>query len=141
MSNRLKTLVAFIQAITGQTVEEVAKSINYTRVHLSKEMGKDSGNQGIEKILKEKYSKEMDDFFGDKEFLLAEDKPGYGSVKVIDFEERLVHDVLIVKGMLRVILRNQAAIIAGQEGVPVSSVLKKIAKAVRAETKEEFSEL
>lgn len=141
MSNRLKTLVAFIQAITGKTVEEVAKSINYTRPHLTKEMGKEEGNAAIEKILAEKYHREMEEFFDDRSLILGEDQAEYGKdVKVVDAEDLLVHDSLQIKGMLRVVLRNQASIIAALEGKPVASVLKKISKALKDELKEEFDD-
>lgn len=141
MSNRLKTLVKFIQAITDQTIEQVAQSINYSRVHLTTEMIT-GANEGIEKLLTEKYRKEMDEFFGDRDMLLREDSVDYGKrVKIVDAEEMLVADSLIIKGMLRVVLRNQASIIAGQEGVPLSVVMKKISKAVKDETSKELGEL
>lgn len=84
----------------------------------------------------------MEDFFEDRSLLLGEDGAEYGKgIKVVDAEELLVHDSLLIKGMLRVVLRNQAHIIALQEGKAVSSVLKKISKAVKDETSEEFDEL
>lgn len=133
--------MGFIQVLTDQNMEQVAKSINYTREHLS-HLIKKGGDKSIEVLLKNKYRNEMEDFFQDREFVMEEDPEEYGTaVKIVDAEELLVHDSLVIKGMLRVILRNQASIIAGQEGKSVSSVLKQITKAVRSETSEEFDEL
>lgn len=142
MSNRLKTLVSFIKAITDQTIEDVAASINYTRPHLTREMAKAGGNPGIEKILTDKYRKEMEDFFQEGEMLLNEDQEPYGKeIKIVNAEELLVHDSIIIKGMMRVILRNQAEIISYHSKAPLAVVLERVTQAVRVETSEEFDEL
>jgi poly-D-alanine transfer protein DltD len=141
-SNRLKTLVGFVQVITDQTIEQVAGSINYTRAWLTKAMQSPEGNPTLEKLLADKYKKEIAEFFQERELLMEEDSAFYThSEKVVDAEELLVHDSIIIKGMLRVMLRNQAEILSSQTGKPVSSILKKIEKAVRDETQEEFDEL
>lgn len=61
--------------------------------------------------------------------------------KTVDADSVLIHDTIAIKAMLRVMLRTQAEIIAAQTGISVSSILKKLSKAVRDETKEEFDEL
>lgn len=139
MSNRLKTLVALIQAITNQTVEDVARSINYTRPHLTTEMGKKDGNPGMIKQLQERYHKEIENFFRDKDVFIADGD--YDKTKIVDADQQIVHDILIVKGMLRVVLRNQGAVIAAQKKVSLSSVLKDISAAVKAETKGELDSI
>lgn len=54
MINKLKEIVKKIQFHTDLTIEQIAKSINYSRVHLSKEIKKGQ-NETIEKLLFEKY--------------------------------------------------------------------------------------
>jgi hypothetical protein len=53
MSNTLTSLIKKIQFSKDLTIEQVAKSIDYTRQHLSREMKK--GNVDIEQKLKETY--------------------------------------------------------------------------------------
>ena len=54
MSNKLREYVKKIQFDKDWTIEEVAKSIGYSRVHLTKEMKKES-SPDIERILFEKH--------------------------------------------------------------------------------------
>lgn len=141
MSNRLKILIAVIQAITDKNLEEIAKSIGYGREHLGRVIKK-GGDSDIEAMIQQKYKREIEYFFGGAESILNEEPAEYGKeVKIVDFEALLAHDTILIKGMLRVMLKNQGTIIASQLGKPVSSILKQIAKDVRDETKEEFDEL
>lgn len=137
LSNRLKSLTAFIQAITDKSLEEVAQSIDYSRSHFTKEVAKGS-NKAIEKLLLDKYKKEMDEFFQEKDLFVNEDPEDY-SKKLVDTDELLVHNSILLKGMIRVLLRNQAMIISYQSGEKLSVVLKKIEKAVKEEIEEDFS--
>lgn len=141
MSNKLKTLVVFIQAITDQTVEQVAKSVNYSRAWLVTEMNKDTGNPAIEGILREKYRNEMEEFFREKDSLLGDKDEAAGDDKIVDVDQVIVEDNMKIKGMLRVILRNQAAIIAAQTKMPLGAVARQISEAVRVEIQDEFDEL
>lgn len=141
MSNNLTRLVAFLQFLTDKTQAEIAQSINYTGPHFNVLLKK-GYNEEIERILREKYQKEINEFFGQANNLLQEDSPTYEKeVKIVDAEQLLVHDSIIIKGMLRVMLKNQATVIAGLEKKTVASVLKRLTKAVRDETSEEFDEL
>lgn len=62
-------------------------------------------------------------------------------IKRVDAEMHQIVDAVQMKAMLRVMLRSLAELIAAQQKVPVTSVLKKMTDAVRAETSEEFDEL
>jgi len=141
LSNTLHKIVLFIQFLTEKTQGEIADSINYSRAHFNVLLKK-GPNPDLEKLLKKRYEKEIDEFFQKDSIVLSEPESEYGNdYKIVDFEEMLTHDTIIIKGMLRVMLKNQATIIAAQLKQPVSSVLKKITKDVRDETKEEFDEL
>lgn len=142
MKSRLKTLVSLIQTITEQTVEQVAKSVNYSRNWLTTEMGKEEPSPAVVRVLTEKYRNEIADFFDQSSFILEEPGEEYGKdIKIVDAEQLLVHDSLVIKGMLRVILRTQAEILAGQKKVSLKKALAELTKAVRDETQAEFDEL
>jgi predicted DNA-binding protein YlxM (UPF0122 family) len=134
--NRLKTLVGVIQSVADLTLEELAKSINYSREHFTSVIRK-GPNEAIEKVLTDKYGKMVNKYFETQLTGLetAED------LRYVDPDQQLVEDSLMIKGMLRVLLRSQAELIAKQNGVSVSSVLKKMSKAIKDETNAEFDEL
>lgn len=141
--NRLKKLVGFIGVITDQNTSEIAESIGYTRTWLSNEMQKKEGNLRIEKLLTQKYQADIDAFFENDSLILRDDgQEEYNKdFKVIDAEELLVHDSLLIKGMLRVLLRNQAEIISYHSKAPLKKVLERVSQSVRDEISEEFDEL
>lgn len=101
----------------------------------------------IAKILGYKYKELIDEDFiikhqmNEPEARYKTKRKSLNDVKVVDANSLLVHDLMIAKAMLRVMLRNQAELLATQHNVSVTSVLKKITNAVRAETSEDFDEL
>lgn len=137
-----KTL-AFIQFLTGKTQEEIAKSIGYSRPYFSQLRHKpDEESDDIQKLLLDKYRRDINEFFGGEANLLEEPAADYDkSVKIVDAEELLVQDSLQIKGMLRVILRNQATLISAQKKIALNKVLEEMTRAVRDETEAEFDEL
>ena len=54
MSNKLSQLVKDIKYKTDKTIEQIAESIGYSRVHLGREMKKEE-SPAIEELLNEKY--------------------------------------------------------------------------------------
>ncbi len=75
--------MGFIQVLTDQTMEDVAKSINYTREHLSNLIRK-GGDKSIEILLQNKYRKEMEEFFQDRRFVMEENQEEYSGLVVND---------------------------------------------------------
>jgi len=105
-------------------------------------MGKEEPSPAVIRVLTDRYRNEIADFFNQGSLILQEDAAEYGNnIKIVDADELLVQDSLVIKGMLRVILRNQASMIAGENGLSLKKVLAQISKAVRDETAAEFDEL
>jgi len=133
-------MIAVVQAITDKNLEEIGKSIGYSREHLGRVIKK-GGDPDIELMILQKYKKEIEYFFGGAESILNEEQAEYGKeLNIIDFEQLLIKDTIVIKGMLRAILKNQGHILANQLGKPISSVLKQIEKDVKDETNEDFKE-
>jgi len=101
----------------------------------------------IGKIIGYKYRELIDESFLEKHQLneptpkYKKDRKSVADIKLVDKDVLIMHDLIIAKSMLRVMLRTQAEIIAAQTKQPVKSVLGKMTAAVRAETSEEFDEL
>ena len=132
--------MGFIQVLTENNYDEIAKSIGYGREGFTRIVN-EGDRPDIEKLLLAKYGTTLSQYFDQQNLFAGDNQEQEDRVKVVDAEELLVHDSQQIKGMLRVILRNQAALLAAQEGKALSSILRKITKAVRDETSEEFGEL
>ncbi len=66
MSNKLAEIVSDIQYLKDMTVEQVADSIGYSRVHLTREMKKEGGNDEIAEMLAKKHADVLHSVTGDK---------------------------------------------------------------------------
>lgn len=115
MSNKLTEIVTRIKYLKKWTVEEVAKSINYSRIHLQKEMKKPTGNNQLADLLREKHK----DVLGDD---LNDISMGYGKVTLKD--KVIAHDALFA-----VLVPEIASLIARHSGEPVQSIIKKLYRA------------
>lgn len=139
MSNNLKILIGVIKAFKEYSIEDIAKSIGYSRAHLNTLMK--TGDYDVEKLLINKYGKDIESFFEQVNSVMSEPEAEYGAVKIVDADELLVRDTLQNKIMLREILRNQAKLLAAQENRAVSEVLDEMNESLRAESSEEFDAL
>lgn len=141
LSNKLKSIVRLIQVITDLKIEEIASSIDYSREHLSKEMAKERPNPSIQSAILKKYKNDLNHFFDENVSLLQEENVPYNSTqKIVDVDDQLVNNSIVIKGMLRVVLRNQAFIISSQTGEDLEVVSERITAALKDELKEDFSD-
>lgn len=115
MSNDLVVIVDRIKFLKKWTVEEVAKSIKYSRIHLQKEMKKPNGNAQLVRLLKEKHAALLNNQLDDSGEV-------YGKVTLRD--KVTAHDALFA-----VLVPEIAALISRQTGEPVQALIKKLYKA------------
>lgn len=100
----------------------------------------------IAKLFGYKYSDLIDENFIDK-FGLGKKEGVYKSgrkamEKVIpDADSQTMHDILQLKAMLRVSLRNQAQILARLTGASFETTLEAVNEALKAESSDEFDAL
>ena len=66
-------MIAVVQAITDKNLEEIGKSIGYSREHLGRVIKK-GGDPDIELMILQKYKKEIEYFFGGAESILNEEQ-------------------------------------------------------------------
>ena len=135
----------------GYTQEEMAEKLGVNRsTYAYWELNTDPDFNSITAIAKlcgYKFKDLIDENFITKNLLndppakYKNDRKSAADIKLVDKDELVIHDLIIAKSMLRVMLRTQAEIIAAQTKQPVKSVLGKLTEAVRAETSEEFDEL
>jgi hypothetical protein len=118
MSNELKSLVDKIKFLKKWTVEDVAKSINYSRVHLTNAMAGRVAADDLVRQLKEKHSTLLDSVVQEEEYL------GYGEVP-------LAEQVKAQGKMIMVILSKIAVSESVQTGEPVQSIIMKMYKAAK----------
>lgn len=137
--NDLQKIVREITYRTGHELKDIAENIDYSRPHLSTAINQ-GDNIGIKDRLLKFYKNDLKDYYENIESSLElhEDPVPY---KEVDADQQLVQDVLLAKAMLRVVLRNQAEMLAKQRKVDVKIVLAELTKAVRAEISNEFDEL
>lgn len=141
MSKKLKTTVKLIQAITDMNMDEIARSIDYTRSYLNRFMNSDEENKDIENALLQKYKPVLEEFFDESLNYVEEDSAEYRmNARIVDVENELVNNSIVIKGMMRVLLRNQAFIISLQTGEDLTVVLDRITVALKDELKEDFSD-
>ena len=140
--NQLQKIIAEIKYRTGDTVDQIASNIGYTRPHLTSAIGAGSSTHVKDSLLKF-YGKKLKDYWEDEGSVLHEDQPEIKrgeSEKGVD-GSKIAQLLLINTAMLRVLLRSQAEVLAHQRKIKVSTALAELTKAIRAEISFEFDEL
>lgn len=141
--NELQQIIAEIKYRTGETLDQIATTIGYTRPHLNAAVNKGDAVHVKDALLKS-YGKKLKDYWAEEQNILREDEPQIeripGDEKNVDLSSGIRVGVLN-NAMLRVLLRSQAEILAKQRGVKVSTVLAELTKAVADETSKGFDEL
>lgn len=143
MSNELQKIVAEIKYRTGETLDQIATTIGYTRPHLNTAVSKGDAVHVKDALLKS-YGKKLKDYWTEENNILHEEEPQFERThhdeKNVDLSSGIRVGVLN-NAMLRVLLRSQAEILAKQRGVKLSTVLAELTKAVADETLKGFDEL
>jgi len=136
-NQELKELINSIKKKLDINQQQIADRIGYSRSYLSDAFKK---NGDLSKLYRAIYN----EFKIDLESL-KKDIPGYKTekkrTKIIDADNLIVHDLIIIKAILRVILRSMAELQAAQQKRTVTSILSELTKAVRDEIGDEFDEL
>lgn len=114
MSNELKILVDKIKYLKNWNVEEVAKSINYGRVHLTNEMKKTNFNQQLFDLLYEKHKDLIENVLRDDGI--------YENISLKD-------QVKAHAALFSVLVSEVAALRSASTGEPVQSLIMKYYKA------------
>ena len=127
MAKTLRYIVKEIQLKRNWTVEEVAESIGYSRVHLTREMQKKTENETLKQIL----LKEHNNILSLPESQLIEDQDQVYKRK--SFEERIqanLNSIMESQAQIQhvaVVQLNQLALVRAKlEGRPVAKVQDEI---------------
>lgn len=141
--NELQKIIAEIKYRTGDTVDQIAGVIGYTRPHLTSAIGKGHSTHVKDALLKH-YGKKLKDYWDEEESVLHEDQPDIkaGNVAEKNVAASAVVGMVMTNGaMLRVMLRAVAEMLARQRNVKVSIVLSELTKAIEDEALKEFDGL
>lgn len=122
MSNTLKQIVKNIQFVKGWSIEQVAQSIGYSRVHLNKAMNSTEGNGELEELLRVKHGEILQNVSAGKEV------KGGGSLSLGDLATLQVRS----EARLTVLLEAVAEVLAGQRGLTAADVRLSLESAVKA---------
>lgn len=123
MSKRLRDLVAKLQYKKGWTVEEVAKSIGYSRGHLTKEMARE-GKSDIEVALIEKHAKILQNG-SPEDFHITGDLP--------ELWEEMNKRIIRLEAKATVLTVSLAQALSNQTGKAIGSVSVELSKAIDEE--------
>jgi len=121
MSNTLKQIVKNIQFVKGWSIEQVAQSIGYSRVHLNKAMNSADGNGEMEELLKVKHEDIL------QNVSLGKETKGGGSLSSEDMANKLIR----IEAQQSVILGTQAEILAHLTDRSVPALLRQKANEVK----------
>lgn len=140
LNKKLDELLNRIKFAGKLTLDQIEKRMGYAKGRLSQVKSK---GQVTDRLLKN-IENEFRDELGKLPSVVAEQDVAYTkkeTSKVVDGLSLVVHNSVLIKSMLRVLLRSQAELLAAQQNRPVKVVLAELTKAVRAETSNDFSEL
>ena len=131
MTKSLRYIVKEIQLKRGWTVEQVAESIGYSRVHLTREMQKKNENESLKQILIKEHSKSITS--SDPQILEDQNQ----IYKRKSFEDRIQANLNAISESqaqlvsLAVVQLNQLALIRAKlEGRPVAKLQDEINKEI-----------
>lgn len=129
MSKTLRDIVKEIQFAKDWTIEEVAKSIGYSRVHLTKEMAKGNNNE-LKKLLIEEHSGILQN---------VSNKPGGKfnninlSIDKDEFQREVLEQIRQTRATVNILKLTVAKLAASKVGSEIEEELVKLEKLIDAE--------
>jgi transcriptional regulator with XRE-family HTH domain len=129
MTKSLRYIVKEIQLKRGWTVEQVAESIGYSRVHLTREMQKKTENETLKQTLVKAHENVLSTLQNN---VISEQQPDYSRrsfEKTIQANLNSIEESQAQLASLAVVQLNQLALIRAKlEGRPVAKVQDEINK-------------
>lgn len=148
MSNKLKITVGKLQYLLNYTVEQVAKSIDYSRVHLTKQMNKaadDDISEGLNKLLSEKHK----DTLQNVSFELNDEEQVYitkrKSIQVNNIDTgktigHIIQDLVLIKASIKIFGMELSELKSKQNKTSFSSEALALEKTIALEVDRLFDE-
>jgi hypothetical protein len=140
MSKTLREIVKEIQFAKDWTVEDVAKSIGYSRVHLTKEMSK-GDNSELKKLLLSKHADTLQNVSRSKSKGNDDNETLIINADLNKHLKDLTKDIVQTKATVNILKVTVAQLAATSAGKAIGTMLVELQKAIDEESDRLFSEM